>query len=214
MKKLTIAIVCVSKLALAEVVSVNDIKVSATETSATAAQEKALAEAHRIAAQRILDSMGRSDVKLPSDNELMAIASGMSIVKEKNTGTNYMAIVNIQFDTDKLLGSEVPQNMQPDASSGFAFKAPQQNYKAPAVTSQIELTITYSSMQEFLKLTDDIKSSGVTVSLTPKAISQTHAVYLITIGGDEVAWKNHMREQLGWNLVGTNGKFTLSTNNS
>lgn len=217
MKKIAIAILLstYSFSSMAEIISINNVKVSADDASATAAREKAIAEGHRIAAQQVLSEMGRTDIALPPDSELMSMASGMSIVREKNTNTSYTAILNIQFDSDKLLGGESPNAISSQTQNPAAtFSETTRTYNNPAITNNVELAINYGNMQEFLKITDDLKSSSATINLELKELSSNRALYKITIGGDEIAWKNHLREQLGWNLSGTNGKFVLVMNNN
>lgn len=85
--------------AQAQPLTVRDVKVSVTADSAATAREQALAKAHQLAFQKLVnENFPERANSVPSQDVLRGMVSDFSIDREKTTPTSYTASLTFQFD--------------------------------------------------------------------------------------------------------------------
>lgn len=86
--------------AKAQVITVTDIKVSATAESLAMAREQALDQAHELAFLKLLSAnFPEQSGPLPSHEQIMNLVTNFSIDREKTTAKTYTASLTFQFDS-------------------------------------------------------------------------------------------------------------------
>jgi len=219
MKRLCLLFALMGTAASAEILTIPDIKVSITDQSAAAAREKAIAQAHRLAFQRALDMLeeGPTPQTMPSDEEIMRLANGFSVDREKNTTTSYAASMTFQFDKETLNNWVYGLQNVPSSEGTFGeFTSPQEG--VPLHVGDINaperymiVRVSLASLGELVAIESVFESLPHVRAANLKSLTEKKADFELRVAG-EFSQLNLVLAEKGWRLNERDGYFTLKPN--
>ncbi len=164
--------------AKAQVMIVQNVRVSVTADSAATAREQALDRAHDLAFQKLLnENFPEKSGPLPSHDAAMNMVIDFSIDREKTTPTSYTASLTFQFNA-----SQVHSWLQQQDHSSLQEASPVSQRSGEGRILQMKAS--YSSLPEWQNVKRALESIPGVNKVTILSISLQNANIEVVYGGN------------------------------
>ncbi len=168
--------------------TIKDVKVSASSDSPAAAREKALADGHALAFQKLLaEYFPTSSPTSPSHDVLMDMVTTFSIDREKSTPKTYTASLTFQFD-ELLVQAWLDKSQAPLPSSASASFS-------PSTGNSLKIRASYASLADWQHIKQTLEQVPGIQKIKIVALSPQKASLEVAHTGEIAQLKDHLRQE-------------------